>query len=180
MQLSSIRSLLLNASYEPMKIVSWQKALILWLQDKVEVLEYHKAKVRSVHQQFRLPSVLRLKNFVRNKKMNHIRFCRENIFIRDKHICQYCGEKFPYSKLTLDHVVPASKMGEKSWTNMVTACRDCNQKKANRTPKNANMPLLNEPKAPTWLPVIDFVETKSDKIPQQWFPYLSLQIAKTG
>lgn len=170
-QLSAVRSLMLNSSYEPMRIVNWQKALILWLQDKVEVLEFHSVFARSVRSNFQLPSIVRLRSFVRPRNSNVVRFCRENVYIRDNFSCQYCGHKFNPKSLTLDHVVPASKAGQKTWSNVVTACRDCNQRKANRTPAGANMPLLKEPKAPQWLPVMEY-ELRVDRIPASWLQYL--------
>ncbi len=174
MQLSSLRSLLLNASYEPMQIVTWQKALVLWFQGKVEILEYHSAFARSVQRKFQLPSVLRLKTYVRPRTAGAVRFCRENVYIRDNYTCQYCGNKFSHRNLTLDHVIPASHNGPKNWTNVVSACRDCNQKKANRTPRTANMPLLNEPRAPNWKPALQ-IEVSEDHFPQDWAPYLRLK-----
>ena len=173
MHVSSLRSLLLNSSYEPMKVVSWQKALVMWFQGKVEILEYHSAFARSVHRRFQLPSVLRLKTYVRPRTFEAVRFCRENVYIRDNYTCQYCGTKLAAKQLTLDHVVPASHNGPKNWTNVVSACRDCNQKKANRTPRTANMPLLNEPRAPSWLPTLE-LEIGEDHIPPDWTPYLRL------
>lgn len=165
------RSLLLNSSYEPMKIVSWQKALILWFQDKVEVLEYHNVFVRSVRATFQLPSVMRLKSYVRPRVNHGVRFCRENVYIRDNFTCQYCGEHLTPKQLTLDHVVPVSHQGPKSWTNVVAACRDCNQRKANRTPDKANMPLLKTPAVPTWLPSPE-LEVRDGGMPSVWIQYL--------
>lgn len=170
-QISSERSLLLNSSYEPMRIVSWQKALVLWFQGKVEVLEYHPVFARSVRSSFQLPSVLRLKHYVRPRSAGAVRFCRENVYIRDNFTCQYCGTRLPGRMLTLDHVIPASLKGQKSWTNVVSACRDCNQKKANRTPDKANMPLLTQPHVPTWLPTLD-LEIHADAVPHNWAQYL--------
>lgn len=168
---ASNRALLLNSSYEPMKVVSWQKALILWLQGKVEVLEFHSAFARSVRSSFRIPSVMRLKSYVRPRSLGAVRFCRENVYIRDNYTCQYCGEQNNLKNLTLDHVVPASKKGPKNWTNVVTACRDCNQRKANRTPQTANMPLLSIPVAPSWLPSEELA-VKENHTPEAWFQYL--------
>lgn len=156
-----------------MRIVSWQKALILWFQGKVEVLEYHPVFAHSVRSNFQLPSVLRLKQYVRPRSAGAVRFCRENVYIRDNFTCQYCGSRLPSSLLTLDHVVPASHQGKKNWTNVVAACRGCNQKKANRTPSKANMPLLKEPIAPSWLPNHDLdLEVKPDSVPLTWSQYL--------
>lgn len=172
--MASMRSLLLNSSYEPMKVVSWQKALLLWFQDKVEILEYHSAFARSVQRRFQLPSVLRLKTYVKPRGSHAVRFCRENVYIRDNYTCQYCGHKLAGKLLTLDHVVPASQNGPKNWTNVVSACRECNQRKANRTPRTANMPLLSEPRAPNWLPTLQ-LEISADHVPPDWAPYLSLK-----
>lgn len=177
LELSSTRTLLLNASYEPMRIVSWQKALVMWFQGKVEVLEYHEVFARSVHSSFQLPSILRLKTYVKNRSRGDIRFSRENVYIRDDYTCQYCETSYPAKMLTLDHVVPASKAGKKTWTNVVTACRDCNQKKAARTPEQANMPLKQPPRAPAWLPVVEW-EVRPGAVPPTWLQYL--QTKKVG
>lgn len=168
---SQSRSLLLNASYEPMKILNWQKALILWFQGKVEVLEYHNIFVHSVRHRFQLPAVLRLKSYTKTKKTAVVRFCRENVYLRDEHTCQYCKNIFAAKHLTLDHVVPASKNGPRSWTNVVTACRPCNQKKGNKTPAGAGMPLAKEPRVPHWLPSHELV-ANADRFPQIWVQYL--------
>ncbi len=172
-RLSSLRSLLLNSSYEPMRIVSWQKALILWFQDKVEILEYHAIFARSARTSYQMPSVLRLKSYVRPRSAGAVRFCRENVYIRDNYTCQYCGYRLTPKNLTLDHVVPASKNGKKIWTNVVSACRQCNQRKANRTPQTANMPLITEPKMPAWLPIRELeIQMETEKTPASWLEYL--------
>lgn len=148
--------MVLNSSYEPLTVVSWKKAVLLWLSDKVEILEYHSSFVHSAYQQFRLPSVLRFTKYITNLNRNQIRFCRENIYLRDKFQCQYCGKVSPARSLTLDHVVPLSKNGKHSWENVVTACQKCNNLKGNRTPKQALMPLLSVPHVPRWLPGQEF------------------------
>lgn len=174
--LSRSRSLLLNASFEPMKIVCWQKAIILWFQGKVEILEYHPLIVRSSRLTFQVPSVLRLKSYVRPRPLNRIRFSRENVYIRDNFTCQYCGNRMPGRDLTLDHVVPASKNGAKTWNNVVAACRPCNQKKGNRTPHAARMPLLKEPATPSWLPLSNEELPSVDIVPESWRPYLNCRL----
>jgi 5-methylcytosine-specific restriction endonuclease McrA len=167
------RVLLLNSSYEPMKVLSWQKALILWFQDKVEVIEYSKAFARSSLSSFQIPSVIRLKRYIKPRHYSHVRFCRENVYIRDRHTCQYCSEKLHPKLLTLDHVVPVSKNGPTTWTNVVTACRSCNQRKGNRTPAVAQMPLLKNPVMPAWLPSLEFQKENSEW-PGDWVQYLEL------
>ncbi len=139
-----------------MRIINWQKALRLWFQDKVEILEYHSAFARSPSLSMQIPSVLRLKKYIKPKKNNKIRFNRQNVYLRDKHTCQYCHIIFTYKQLTLDHVIPASKGGPKTWENVVTACRPCNQTKRNRTPHQAGMPLKHKPIKPKKLAIVPF------------------------
>ena len=170
----------MNASFEPLKVVSWQKAIVLWFQGKVEVVEYHERVVRSVSAVFKLPSVIRLKAFVRSRPRLHVRFSRENIYLRDEHKCQYCCRRYPTKELTLDHVIPVSKGGPKSWLNVVTACRGCNQRKRNRTPEQAEMPLLRAPSIPKWLPSND-IQVSFDGVPESWLIYLgALEAQLTG
>ena len=171
---SSCRALLLNSSYEPMKVISWQKAILLWFQGKVEVVEFHNIFARSIRHSFQVPSVMRLKTYVRPRSYGAVRFCRENVYIRDNFTCQYCGDKFSAKHLTLDHVIPASKAGPKSWTNVVAACRECNQRKADRTPESARMPLLKPPSVPTWLPMPELHE-KTHAVPMTWLQYLRFE-----
>lgn len=170
-----MRALVLNASYEPIKIVSWQKAILLWFQGKVEVIEHHDVHVRSVNLSFQLPSVIILKRFVKTKKEIAIRFSRENVYLRDNYSCQYCDREFSTKELTLDHVLPVSLGGKKSWHNIVTACKACNQKKGNKTPEEAKMPLKKLPSTPRWLPKasLDLVPITA---PTSWRIYFGLEV----
>jgi len=132
------RVLLLNATYEPLRVISWKRAITLLTLDKVEVLETYDRVVRSVTLAIRLPAVVRLIHLVRFRK-HTIRFSRENIYIRDKYQCQYCAESKHASDLTYDHVIPKSRGGKTAWENIVTCCLPCNKKKGGRTPKQARM-----------------------------------------
>jgi 5-methylcytosine-specific restriction endonuclease McrA len=117
------QTLLLNATYEPLKIVDWQKAITLMCQGKVEVVAEYDREIRSVSISFKLPSVIRLLRFIRIKrKFDYVPFSRANIYARDNHECQYCGDEFPTSDLTFDHVLPVAQGGRKDWENIVT-CR---------------------------------------------------------
>ncbi|GMW02037.1 MAG: HNH endonuclease [Candidatus Hydrogenedentota bacterium] len=99
----------------------------------------------------RVPEVIQLRDF--NGFIRHeVRFSRQGIFERDHHMCQYCGKHFSRSQLTIDHVLPQSRGGGDSWENLVLACLPCNVRKGNRTPDEANMPLLHQPAKPAWLP----------------------------
>ncbi|MGC4084165.1 MAG: HNH endonuclease [Vicinamibacterales bacterium] len=109
------QTLLLNASYEPLKIVDWQKAVTLWCQRKVEVISVYDREIRGVSISFKLPSVIRLLRFVKVKRhFDYVPFSRANIYARDDHRCQYCGELFPTAELTFDHVVPVAQGGRKT------------------------------------------------------------------
>lgn len=165
--------LVLSATFEPFKVVSWQKAMQLLFQEKVEVLEeYDDRTIRTVSVTFRMPAVMRLRKFIPlNKKKNIIRFSRTNIFIRDQHCCQYCGRKRGSKELTLDHVIPAVQGGPKNWENIVTACIQCNQRKGGRTPLEANMHLLSKPRPPEWLPS-STLRYDLHSTPENWKNYL--------
>lgn len=176
MEPASARALLLNSSYEPMLVLTWQKALILWFQEKVEVLEFHSVFARSVSRSFQIPSVLRLKTYVRPKIYGRVRFCRDNIYLRDNYTCQYCAVRLPTKQLTLDHVVPASKRGPNTWQNVVTACRACNQRKADRTPELAHMPLIRKPHVPSWLPTHEI--GVGGAAPESWSSYLRPELQR--
>lgn len=134
--------LVLNASFEPLNITSWRRAIVLIIKGKAEQVEHNG---RVVYAGLPLPTVIRLKHYVR-VPYKDIPLTRRNLLQRDNHSCQYCG--YIGEGLTLDHVVPRSRGGEDSWENMVTACVRCNVKKGNRTPKESNMPLRNPPRKP--------------------------------
>ncbi len=143
------QTLLLNASYEPLRIVHWQKAITLWCQGKVEVISVYDREVHAVSFTIRLPSVIRLLRYVRIKcRLDHVPFSRANIYARDDYTCQYCGEPFPIGELTFDHVVPVAQGGRKDWENIVTCCITCNRKKGGRTPEEAGMRLIRTPRRP--------------------------------
>jgi 5-methylcytosine-specific restriction endonuclease McrA len=134
--------LVLNASYEPLNITGWRRAVILMLKGKAEQVE-HNGKY--LYRDFPLPTVIRLRHYV-NVPYREIPLTRRNILNRDNHACQYCGYKG--DELTLDHVIPRSRGGVDSWENLITACMRCNVKKGSRTPKEANLHLNTQPRRP--------------------------------
>lgn len=133
--------LVLNASFEAIAICASRRALALVVKDTAWVQEHDG---REVHAGIMFPTVIRLKEY---KKIPHRVqvLTRKNLLARDNHECQYCGEAFSAWDLTLDHVVPRSKGGPSSWQNLVACCGPCNRRKADRTPLEANMPLLKIP-----------------------------------
>jgi 5-methylcytosine-specific restriction endonuclease McrA len=168
------QTLLLNATYEPLKIVHWQKAITLMCQGKVEVVAEYDREVRSVSLSFRLPSVIRLLRFIRIKRrFDYVPFSRANIYARDKHTCQYCDEAYPTAELTFDHVVPVAHGGRKDWENIVTCCVNCNRKKGGRTPAEAGMKLHRHPRRPDSAPAIRMtIKFGVNKAPDSWRDYL--------
>ena len=112
------QTLLLNATYEPLKVVDWRKAITLWYQGKVEVVSVYDRKVNSVTLSLKLPSVIRLISYIKiQKRFDYVSFSRTNLYARDDYACQYCRKRFPVSELTFDHVVPVSQGGRKNWEN---------------------------------------------------------------
>ena len=99
-----------------------------------------------VQSRIEVPSIISVRSG--GGELAKVSFSRKNLFARDRHVCLYCGETFPESKLTVDHVKPRSAGGCNAWTNVVSSCENCNQRKANRTPEQAGMPLLAVPYAP--------------------------------
>lgn len=108
--------------------------------------------VHTPNYKVKVPSIVRLLYYNRLPKTD-VKLTRRNILVRDKFICQYCGKKINMKTATLDHVVPKSKKGKTSWTNLVACCAGCNVQKANRTPEEAKMRLRKIPKKPGWSPV---------------------------
>ncbi len=167
------QTLVLNASYEPINIVSWKRALSLLYQGKVEVIAEYEREVHSISFAVKLPSVLRLLRYVRiRKRFQRVKFCRSNIYARDHHTCQYCGQRCPPEDLTFDHVIPIVKGGGKTWSNIVTCCFRCNHRKGGRNPEEAGMRLIRQPDEPHWVPTMLRITIGFASPPQAWRDYL--------
>jgi 5-methylcytosine-specific restriction endonuclease McrA len=165
------QTLLLNATFEPLKVVHWQKAVTLWCQGKVEIIASHDREVRAVSFSLRLPSVIRLLRYVRIKKrFDYVPFSRANIYARDHHNCQYCNTHHATQDLTFDHVIPVSQGGRKDWENIVTCCVSCNRRKGGRTPAEARMHLIRVPKRPERAPAIR-ITLSLKTAPDSWRDY---------
>jgi len=166
------QTLVLNASFEPLRIVHWQRAITLWYQGKAEILSEHDTVVRAVTFSFRLPSVVRLLKFVRVRgKRDTVPFTRANIYRRDDYTCAYCSETFATEDLTFDHVVPQAQGGRRDWSNIVTACVPCNRRKGARTPTEAGMTLRRAPRKPEASPIFR-VSLGIRHTPESWKTWL--------
>ena len=158
--------LVLNQDYQAITVCSVQRAFILVLLQKAEMISrQEELKLRSIQGEFDYPSIIRLSRYV-NIPFRKVTLTRQNIFKRDGYQCMYCGGR---ENLTLDHVVPKSKGGRDTWKNLVSACQKCNSLKGNRTPSQAEMPLIQDPYRPTH---IMYLRDFSGKIHDTWKPYL--------
>ena len=166
------QTLLLNATYEPLKVVNWQKAITLLCQGKVEVISVYDREIRAVSFSIKLPSVIRLLRYIRIKRrFDYVPFSRANIYARDNHSCQYCGDPFSTNELTFDHVVPVAHGGRKDWENIVTCCIGCNRKKGGRTPEQAGMRLIRHPRRPDRAPAVR-ITFGLRNAPESWRDYV--------
>jgi 5-methylcytosine-specific restriction endonuclease McrA len=164
------RTLLLSQGYEPIKVISWQRAIALLTLGKVEVIEEYDAELRAVSLVIKAPAVVRLlRGFRRHKKP--VKFSRVNIAARDRYRCQYCMRKCALAEITFDHVLPRSRGGGTTWENIVSACVACNSRKANRTPTEAGMALRNEPVRPLWMSAV-IITVSTHSVPDAWRDYL--------
>ena len=170
MHVDATRTLLLSQGYEPIKIIPWQRAMVLLTLEKVEVVEEYQAQIRAPSIIVNVPAVVRLRKAFR-RHAKPVKFSRVNIYARDNYKCQYCGKKASISELTYDHVVPRSQGGTTEWTNIVTCCYLCNRKKGGRTPHEANMKLLVQPTQPNWVPAVA-IRISLRSVPDAWRDYL--------
>lgn len=167
-------TLVLSTAYQPMRYVDWKEAFCLWFSGRVEVIEFYKDKfVNTISESFQVPSIIRFVKGVikRNRQAKTAKFSRINVALRDNHECQYCKANLDKRSLTMDHIIPVAQGGKTNWRNIVSCCSNCNQKKKDRTPKQAGMKLLREPYVPDNFEI--FNKAQSNKsIPDEWKDYL--------
>lgn len=167
-------TLLLNADHRPISVITWKEAMTFIVEDSVQVVAYYPDRfINSAKRQWQVPCVIALKKYVKTRQM--VPFSRKGIYSRDNNTCQYCSSTPGKDFLTLDHVVPKSRGGKKNYENIVTACHNCNQKKANKTPAEAGMTLLNLPKKPSPHQLLEMQSKKilGENAGAHWAPWLS-------
>ena len=145
MTLANTNVLVLNQNYEPLNVCNARRALVLVGGGKAEVVEEAEGVLRTVARAFRIPSIIRMRYYIRRPRPL-ARLSRREVFARDQFTCQYCNTRS--SELTLDHVTPRRRGGNHAWENLVSACRACNHRKAGRTPQEARMRLRRRPVRP--------------------------------
>ena len=159
------RALVLNATFEPLGLVSTRRALLLVLATKAEVVHGTGRVFRSERSAFPEPSVVRLARYVRVPHDRTVAVNRRTVFARDSHRCQYCGQ----AAESIDHVLPRSRGGTHAWDNGVAACRRCNTRKEDRLPHEVGLVLRTQPSAPrqrVWLLAM------TGGARDEWAPYL--------
>ncbi|MBM4064904.1 MAG: HNH endonuclease [Planctomycetes bacterium] len=190
--------LVLNKFFMALHVISAKRAFVLLCKESAEVISVDDGKynsynfetwkdvslyraksglpdedntswIRTVSFEIEVPKIIRLL-FYEKLPQSNVKFNRRNIFARDENRCQYCGQKFPTSELSLDHIVPKAYDGKTTWTNIVCACTDCNKKKGGRTPIQARMKLIRKPVKPKHSPILS-LKLRSDRY-RSWKQFL--------
>jgi 5-methylcytosine-specific restriction endonuclease McrA len=165
-------ALVLNAdfrpmSYFPLSLLCWEDAVHAVFSERVSVVAEYDTWVRSPSTKIRLPSVVALRKY--QPTARRVAFTRFNVFLRDRFTCQYCAEVFPSSALTFEHVIPRSRGGQTTWSNIVTACMPCNTGKGNSMRIKPRRP----PREPTPSELLAAKRTfPPDHLHESWMDYL--------
>jgi 5-methylcytosine-specific restriction endonuclease McrA len=172
--------LLLNATYEPLRIISVRRAIRLLTRGVAEAVDGVAAQLHTPTTVVEVPSVLRLHCYV-SVPRRRAKWSRQAILNRDRYTCVYCGIQAGDRRrgrlvtrtcFTIDHLIPRSRGGANTWGNTACACRWCNSRKANRTPHEAGMRLRWEPK----LPRVNYL-VASGEVPVEWKAYLRTSVS---
>jgi len=163
------RALVLNATYEPLCVISSRRALVLILDEKAELVHETGSVFRSASAVFPEPSVVRLNRYVRVPRQSRVAISRRSVFARDGHRCQYCGGPAE----NIDHVVPRSRGGTHTWDNVVASCRRCNAQKEDLLLEESGFVLRQSPRMPrsrVWL------LAASGELRSDWEPYVAPEL----
>jgi 5-methylcytosine-specific restriction endonuclease McrA len=152
-----------NAQYETFDYESWSRITI----------ERNDETIGLVDRIIKVPRVILLLAYDRVPK-RRVRFSRYNIFARDRCTCQYCGRRFSRPELNLDHVIPRAQGGTSTWENVVCSCHECNRRKGGRTPGEARMKLIAQPRKPAWTPPISL--SVPAVMRREWAPFLDFMV----
>ena len=179
--------LVLNKSWVPIHIVTWQKSMSLIIQDAAHPLntEFNAydfeswltfsqlnedyAKIHTVKHAIAIPEIIVLRKYDR-LPVRDVKYSRQTLFQRDSFTCAYCNKVFPRDELTVDHIIPRCRGGTSNWANTVSACRPCNALKADLTPEQAGLVLHYKPRKPMWLSPIAHI--KPDHPCKSWRKFM--------
>lgn len=168
------RALVLNVTYEPISVVSQRRALVLTLAEKADCIHETKDVARSERLTVPLPSIVRLRYFVKVPYRRRAPLHRRALFTRDANACQYCGAPAE----GIDHVVPRSRGGVHLWENVVACCRPCNVRKGDKM--LSDLPNMNLAMAPMAPDALSWVAMSVPEIPQAWTQYLPEGLSATA
>jgi len=168
--------LVLNASYEPLHIVSYQRAVSLLVVNKVEVVEPGTKVMTSTSRRISIPSVIKLRRYVNVPQRGAI-WSRHAVLLRDNFNCVFCGEKLTNTTATVDHVMPqwkcrATGKPVNSWTNTVAACRSCQSRKGGKEMHEVGM-RFHDPNYEPRRPRTRYLVVTSNLAPE-WKKYIEI------
>lgn len=141
-----------------------------WIErsiERAEILPPEKF-IKAVRFPIEKPEIIIIKDYG-GVPFKQVHFTKRNVFKRDSYVCQYCGEAFTSTELTIDHVIPRSRGGANTWENCVSACERCNAYKGDRTPQECGFTLIKQPKMPRWTPISG---TMPHVRPESWNRFL--------
>lgn len=168
-----METLVLNSASMAVNRVSWRKAFNwIYTGRAVVVAEYKNRVIRSSSEVFQMPSIIQFVGKALGMFRRGVKFNRQNVFLRDKGRCQYCNQKLSKTEFTYDHVRPRAQGGTTKWSNVVVSCFPCNQRKAGRTPEQAQMRLRTPPRKPKSLPGPTFRLPWENGMPLSWKGYV--------
>ena len=159
------QALVLNATFEPLCVVSTRRALLLMLDEKAELIHRSDGSFRSERLTLPEPSVVRLTHYIKVPYQARVALNRRAVFARDGHRCQYCGA----AAENIDHVIPRSRGGLHAWDNVVASCRPCNARKKDHMLEDSGMKLRRPPVVPRQR---TFILVASGRIRTEWEAYL--------
>jgi 5-methylcytosine-specific restriction endonuclease McrA len=159
--------LVLNSTYQPLNVTSMKRALKMLYLKKAETVKHNGVTITTPRFVISVPSIIRLFSFI---AVPHrpIPLSRNYVLMRDRYTCQYCGKQ-EFKHMTIDHVIPKSQGGKSTWENLVCACRQCNNRKNNRPPREASMSLRAKPERPHFKYRL-YIQLQ--EIPEEWRPFL--------
>lgn len=172
--------LVLNATYEPLNVVSVRRAIVLLLKDKAEILEAADRRIRSASLSFPVPLVIRLVYYVRVPRRLNIPVTRRTVMIRDLYTCQYCGAQPAKANLTIDHVIPKVRGGATAWENVICACKACNLRKGSKTPEEAHMHLRRRPARPRYVAMVLLSKAPAHQAWGKYMPHATAERRRSG
>lgn len=161
--------LVLNHNYEPLNLTSVRRAIVLVLKGRAEVVKHNDGLIRYPSGVISVPSVVRLSHYARRPPVR-VKLSKKSILARDNYTCQYCGYSGP--GLTIDHVIPRERGGRTDWDNLVCCCTRCNIRKGNRTPEEASMSLLKQPRRPAYIPHMGYSKLLAALKHGEWREFL--------